>query len=43
MKPANYNATSVNYQNTVAINSKLLEPGASMFLDYKDSVTILKD
>lgn len=40
LTPQNYSGTSVAYENTILSNSKLLEPGASMFLDYED-ITVL--
>jgi hypothetical protein len=41
--PQNYTETHLTYQNSVVTNSKLLEPGASMFLDYEDIQTFIKD
>jgi hypothetical protein len=36
LTPTNYTATGVTYQNKIATSSEMVEPGASMFLDYEE-------
>lgn len=42
LNPENYNPSSVMYQNPATKGRDLLEPGASMFLDYEEISTILE-
>jgi len=42
MVPQNYNATGMFYQNPLLTADLLLEPGASLFLDYEDPAEFVK-
>jgi hypothetical protein len=42
LTPTNYSQDSVLYQNPHSINKGLLEPGASLFLDYEEVPKILE-
>lgn len=44
LTPSNYNGTVMSYMNPHLVDEKyLVEPGASMFLDYQDTKEFLKD
>lgn len=42
LTPQNYNSTSIVYQNQVAVTNAMLEPGASMFLNYGEVNSLLE-
>jgi hypothetical protein len=43
LTPSNYNPTSIQYQNPQLDNKILLEPGASIFLDYLETKDFIAD
>ncbi len=43
LTPENYNGAPAVYQNDILTNRDLLEPGASVFLDYEEITDFIKD